>query len=177
MGALPGRPRGAVRPRWRAATVRALLVCAGLGVATGCPGRAVDLSEALEITEVTTGWFDAGIVDGKNKLVPTISFHLRNAGNRRLGAIQINAIFRRVGEEEEWGNAFAPAVPGGLDPGETAGPVVLRSSLGYTGEQPRAEMLQHGLFHDAQVELFARHRSPAWTRLGEFVIERQLLTQ
>jgi hypothetical protein len=161
----------------RAVLLRALLLLAGLGVGAGCPGRAVDLRQAAEVTDVTTGWFDAGIVEGKNKLVPTISFHLHNASGGRLGAIQINAIFRRVGEDDEWGNAFASAVPRGLEPGETSGPIVLRSSLGYTGEQPRAEMMQHGLFQDARVELFGRHRSPNWVSLGEFPIERQLLTQ
>ena len=29
--------------------------------------------KALEITDVETGFFDAGVVDGKNKLVPTIA--------------------------------------------------------------------------------------------------------
>ena len=39
----------------------------------------VDLKQALQVTDVTTGWFDAGIVDGKNKLVPSITFRLRNS--------------------------------------------------------------------------------------------------
>ena len=41
--------------------------------------KPVDLPKALEVTDVTTGYFDAGIVEGnKNKIVPTISFRLKN---------------------------------------------------------------------------------------------------
>ena len=36
--------------------------------------------EALEVTDVSTGWYDAGVVDGKNKLVPSLTFRLRNKG-------------------------------------------------------------------------------------------------
>ena len=32
----------------------------------------VDLSKGLQVQVVSTGWLDAGIVDGKNKLVPII---------------------------------------------------------------------------------------------------------
>ncbi len=36
--------------------------------------KPVDLPKVLEVTDVTTGYFDAGIVEGnKNKIVPTIS--------------------------------------------------------------------------------------------------------
>lgn len=154
---------------WLAATL--VLV-----MAAGCTAR-VDVSEQLEVIDVTTGWFDAGIVDGKNKLVPTISFRLRNRGDRPIASVQVNAVFRRMGEDEAWGDAFLQAIgSAGVPPGQATDPIVLRSHLGYTGEQPRAEMLQHSDFVDAQVELYARHRSPQWISLGEFTIDRQLLT-
>lgn len=49
-----------------------------LTIVTGACGSNIDLSTALQIDGVSTGWLDAGIVDGKNKLVPAVSFKLKN---------------------------------------------------------------------------------------------------
>ena len=55
--------------------------------------------------------------------------------------------------------------------------LVLRSGLGYTGDQPRLQMLQNREFVDAKVEIFLKQGSRVWAKLAEFPIERQLLTQ
>src|SRR5258708_6722236 len=72
-------------------------------------GPAVDLTKGLQLQVVATGWMDAGIVDGKNKLVPAVSFTLKNVSDRALAALQINGVFRRTGEKEEWGSGLLSA--------------------------------------------------------------------
>jgi hypothetical protein len=155
------------------------IVALGLAVtllSTAC-GSSVDPTTILEPTDVVTGWFDAGIEDGKNKLVPSISLKLRNKADEPIRSVQINAIFRRVGEQEMWGEHFGWAVQReDLTPGASTADIVLRSALGYTGEQPRLELLQHSQFIDAKVELFLKHGSRVWTKLAEYPIERTLLT-
>jgi hypothetical protein len=142
-----------------------------------CGGPVVDLKVALEIQNVSTGWFDAGIVNGKNKLVPTMSFTLKNNSDQLLHVLQINAVFRRVTEKEEWGTDFLTAAGRqGLSPGATTSVLTIRSHLGYTGTDSRQQMLQHPLFQDAKVEVFAKYGSTQWTQLGEYPITRQLLT-
>jgi hypothetical protein len=158
----------------------AVIAAVAAAAAAGCRGPEVDIREQLQVTEVTTGWYDAGLLpDGKNKLVPTISLQLRNAGSVPLTSVQLNAVFRRVGEEESWGEAFVARAIGtdGLGPGASTPPIVLQSQLGYTGEQPRAQMLLHSEFQDARVELFAKRGSETWTKVGEYEIKRQLLTR
>jgi hypothetical protein len=53
---------------------------------------------------------------------------------------------------------------------------VVRAKHGYTGEQPRAEMLQNSRFQDARVRIHVKHASNQWVQLAEFPVERQLLT-
>jgi hypothetical protein len=53
----------------------------------------------------------------------------------------------------------------------------MRSLLGYPGEQPRMQILQHSAFIDAKVEVYLKKGSQTWAKLGEFPIERQLLTK
>ena len=64
-----------------------------------------------------------------------------------------------------------------LAPGAATEQIVLQSALGYTGEQPRMQILQHSGFIDAKVELYLKKGSQVWAKLGEFPIERQLLTK
>lgn len=145
----------------------------------GC-GASVDAVAALEPVDVVTGWYDEGILeDGKNKLVPSVTLKLRNKSTEELKSIQINAIFRRVGEQEMWGEYFGWAVPREpvLAGGAETGSLVMRSTLGYTGVQPRMQMLQNKEFVDAKVEIFLKQGSKVWAKLAEYPIQRQLLTR
>jgi hypothetical protein len=145
---------------------------------TGC-NRGAEAITALEPVDVVTGWYDAGIVEGNlNKLVPSVSLKLHNKAGEPVRSVQINAIFKRINEVEMWGEHFGWAIQREpLPPGQSTDDIVLRSGLGYTGEQPRQQMLQNKEFVDAKVEIFLKQGSGVWAKLAEFPIERQLLTQ
>ena len=159
------------------ASVR-LLLCVGVLVHAGC-GPDIDLTKGLQVEIVSTGWLDAGIVNGRNKLVPTVSFRLKNLSDRKLSTLQVNARFSRVNETEEWGNGFVTAAGSeGLAPGAATATLTLKSQLGYTGsDESRAEMLQNTHFVDARVELTAKYASTQWKHMGEYRIARQLITK
>lgn len=143
-------------------------------LAAGC-APPIDLKQALQVVDVTTGWFDAGIVDGKNKLVPSIAFRLKNLGSQEVGSVRLNVIFM-VPPEWEDDTYIRGLDAAGLTPGTASDRFVVRAKYGVRGEQPRAEMLQHSQFRDARVRIFAKHGSSQWTPLGEFPVQRQLLT-
>jgi hypothetical protein len=158
------------------ASVRLLLI---LAVVCAACGPAVDLTKGLQIEIVNTGWFDLGIVNGQTKLVPTVTFRLKNVSDQRLGTLQVNVLFRRLNENDEWGSGFVTAAGSeGLAPGATTAPITIKSQLGYTGsDQSRQEMLQNSHFVDAKVELAAKYGSTQWARVGTYPITRQLLTK
>ena len=146
-------------------------------LATGC--RAREVEKDLTITDVHTGWYDIGIVDGQNKLVPSISLKLKNVSPDEISRVQLNAVFKRLdGENKEWDAHFVRGIgPVGLAPGATGEELVLRSERGYTGDESRLQMLQNKAFIDAKVEIFGKHGSRFWVKMGEFQIDRQLLTE
>jgi len=155
---------------------RLLTVLAGVLLCAGC-GPTIDLAQGLTVTVVTTGWYDMGITNGQNKLVPMVTFTLKNVSERRLGALEINALFRRITDKDEWGSGFL-TVNGstGILAGATSDAITIKSNLGYTGsDQSRQEMLSNSHFVDAKVELFGKYGSAQWTRLGEYPIERKLI--
>ena len=160
-------------------TSNALLVAVSLCWAAACTGGpSGPINTLVEPVDVKTGWFDAGIEDGKNKLVPSVTLTLKNVSHEQVANVQLNAVIRRVGETEEWGGAFQKVIgTDGIPPGGSTKPIVLRSNLGYTGIEPRVQMLKNSQFVDARVQVFAKHGGSQWTKLGEWQIARELLTQ
>lgn len=160
--------------------VRSLLALLLALVASSC-SRPVDLKAASRVTPTVTGWFDDGVTaDGKNKLVPSIAFTLKNTGGVSWGSVQINCIFRRIGYPDEFGTVLVRSISAGandLAAGATTPPIVVRGPQGYTGTQPRADLLMNRLFVDAKVEVYGKTGSANWVKLGEFPIARQLLTK
>ena len=154
------------------------LVVVAAAVVTAACAR-TDLAASAKLTDVTTGWYDAGVTEGgKNKLVPSISLRIRNDGPKALGSTQLNLIFKRVIDKDEWTDSFVRGIGSeGLPSGQTSPPIVVRARQGYTGIQPRAQMLSNKQFVDFKVEVFGKHGSASWVRLGEFPITRQLLTR
>jgi hypothetical protein len=160
-------------PRWPAlAFLFAALVC--LPACT----RYADLKQAARIADITTGWYDDGVTaDGKNKLVPSITFRVRNEGNQKLGSVQLNLLFKRGKETEEWTTSFVRGIgPDGLAPGASTNPIVVRAQQGYTSTEPRLSMLQNSQFVDFRVEVFGKQGASTWVKLGESPIQRQLIT-
>lgn len=155
--------------RWPCWTpIAALVFCVSCG-------PTVDLSKGLKIDVVQTGWLDAGIVNGQNKLVPSAVVKLTNVSDQKLVTLQVNALFRRTGDKEEWGSAFLTAAGSdGLPPGATTGPLLLKSQNGYTGTDPRLDMLHNSQFVDAKMQLFAKYASTQWKPVGEYNIVREL---
>jgi hypothetical protein len=138
------------------------------------------VTNGVKLEAFTTGWMDADIEaaarSGSNKLVPAVSFKLKNASNQTLAPLQVNAIFRRVGEQDEWSNGMITAAgSAGLAPNVSTDQLVIRGQLGYTGTDPQWDMLRNSHFVDAKVDLFARYASEQWTHIGEYPIARRLI--
>ncbi len=139
-------------------------------------GPTVDVTQGLQITILDTGWYDVGIVNGQNKLVPSVTFKVKNVSDQKLASVQINALFRQVTAKDEWGSGFVTAAgSAGLAAGNETPALTIRSPLGYTGSDSREDMLHNSHFVDARVELFAKYGATQWKRMGEYPIQRSLI--
>ena len=153
---------------------RTILIACALVAATACSST-VDLKQNVQVVDVATGWFDAGVVDGKNKLVPSLTFKLRRPAGVDLSSVSLNLVFKKL-DGTEHDDVYVQRVTFN-DNGETD-PIPVRSQTGYTGDPPqsRADMLKHKDFIDMEVEVFARQSSSQWVPLHKVRIERNLLT-
>ena len=148
--------------------MRRMLLALAIAVTTAC-GEPIDVAKAVHLEAVSTGWYGAGVSNGKNKIVPAVAFKLKNVSSRPLSAL------RRAGSNEEFGAEFRPVSGSGqLAASDTTDMLTLKGSLGYTGADPAEALLQNSQFVDAKVDVFVKAGSGQWTRVGEFPVARQL---
>ncbi|HWK09806.1 MAG TPA: hypothetical protein VNR64_07140 [Vicinamibacterales bacterium] len=153
--------------------------------AAGC-GPQVDLKKALQVTDVLGGYYDAGVVEGRNKIVPSITFTIHKNTTASIHPLQLNVYFRQLPipgsppaagtpAETDWEDVFIQNVD---FHGDTTEPLTVRPKVGYTGDPPqtRADMLKNSHFQDIRVHIFAKHSSSQWIEIGAFDLPRQLLT-
>jgi hypothetical protein len=150
------------------------LLLLSIAFAISC-GEKVDLQRALQVENLSTGWIDAGIVGGQHKIVPAATFTLKNVSDRKLGLVQVNAVFRQVNDPAEWSSAFVPAAANELPPGASTTTLVVKGEKGYTSGDPPDVMLRNTQFVDAKVEIYVKSGGSNWIKLGEYPIPRQLL--
>jgi hypothetical protein len=160
----------------RAVAAASVVVVAGLAAC----GKPVDLKQTLTMTDSSAGYFDAGIVDGRNKLLPSVTFKLNKSTDDNLRPLSLNVAFKRLsgpgGVEEDFDESFIQGVT--FDRNQTK-PITVRPTAGYTGDPPqsRADMLKNSQFRDIRVHVFAKHGSTQWVEIGALDLPRQLIVQ
>lgn len=150
-----------------------MCVAALLAVAAAGCSKPVDLKQSVRLTDVSSGWFDAGVTNGQNKLVPSITFRIARNPGTDLSALALNVAFRFTGDEDSSEDVYVQRVDFA---GDSTAPITVRSNFGFTGEQPRAEMLTHSQFRDMEARVFAKQNSSQWIALGDIKVVRQLIT-
>ena len=167
--------------------ILALVPALVLAVLTaGCSGP-IDLKQVLQVTEVAGGYHDVGIVDGRNKLVPRITFRIKKSTEDGLRPLSLNLSFKQLPKpgvavppgsppEADWDEVFVQSVQ--FDGNQTA-VITIQTKAGYTGDAPqsRADMLKNSQFRDVRVHIFAKHSASQWVEIATFDIPRQVLAQ
>ena len=164
----------------------ALILLVALAV-PGC-SHPVDLKQVLHVTDLAGGYHDAGIVEGRNKIVPTVTFRITKSTEDNLRPLSLNVVFKKLPSagvkpapgasappgEEDWDEVFLQSIT--FDGNQTA-PLTVRPTAGYTGDPPqsRADILKHSQFQDVRAHIFAKHSSSQWVEIAQYDLPRQLL--
>jgi hypothetical protein len=152
---------------------RVLALGVALASSVSC-GQRIDLSR-LAVVETFTGWYDNGIKDGKNHLVPSVSFRLQNNGQVPVTYVQLTIAFWLAGADGEYdGREVSGVGDNPIPPGGSSEPILVRAQHGYTLEQPRAELFTHSGFRDVTARILAK-RDGRIVRIAEVPIDRRLI--
>ena len=156
-------------------------LAASAAVSATC-SRPADIKEAIDVVETSSGWYDAGIVDGKNKIVPSVTFRLKKKGDADVAGVALNVVFRHPAPEggnleEDWDEVFIQRAE--FKDGDQTEPLTVRTEKGYTGDPPqsRLEMLKNSHFRDVRARIYAKYSSSQWVEIGTVDVQRQLLVR
>jgi len=157
----------------RPAAQIALLVWLAAGVA--CE-RQPDLSTALQIVPGITGYHLAGLSpDKKNRLVPSITFQLKNIGDVDLTYVDLSVAYWQAGGDGESDSKQIRGISGTpLKAGSVSESITVDSSVGYLSPVTTAEAFTSTSYKDFIVKIFAK-RNGKTTKLGEFTVEQRVL--
>ena len=156
-----------------------LLLIALTAAGPAC-NRSVDIKEAIEVVDASSGWYDAGIVEGKNKIVPSVTFRLKRKGAADVAGVALNVVFRHPAPaganlEEDWDEVFIQRAD--FRDADQTEPLTVRTEKGYTGDPPqsRLDILKHSQFRDVRARIYAKYSSAQWVEIGSVDVQRQLL--
>jgi hypothetical protein len=144
--------------------------------------RSVDVKDTVEVVDTSSGWHDAGIVDGKNKIVPSVTFRLKKKNGTDLSGVALNVVFRHpaaegANTEEDWDEVFIQRAD--FRGADLTDPLIVRTEKGYTGDPPqsRLDILKHSQFRDVRARIYAKHSASQWVEIGAVDVQRQLLVR
>jgi hypothetical protein len=145
-------------------------------IATAACGPEANLATDLKLVPTISGYYDDGITPAKeNRILPSITFQLRNDGKLPITNVDLVVAYWPVGADGELDSKQVRGIGSkALEPGATSETLTVRASVGYTHAGPRVDMFTNSLFKGFIVKVFAK-RSGKTTKLGEFPIEARLL--
>jgi hypothetical protein len=157
-----------------------------LAVLTAGCSKPIDLKQVLQVTDLSGGYHDAGIVDGRNKIVPRVMFRIKKSTEDSIRPLSLNVAFKQLprpgvavppgSQTDTWDEVYVQSVA--FEGNQTA-LLTLDTKAGYTGDPPqsRADILKHTQFQDVRVHIFAKHSASQWVEIATFDIPRQVLAQ
>ena len=153
-----------------------LLACSLWLTAAAACGPEPDLAASLKLVPEISGYYDPGLQpDGQNKLVPSMTFRIKNEGPLPINYVDIVIAYWPVGADGEKDSLQIKGIGStALEPGQTSEPFTVRSSVGYLSPMPRAEFFQSSYYTGFIIKVFAKRKGKT-TPLGEFPVEARLL--
>jgi hypothetical protein len=145
----------------------------------GC-GGSVDLTTAVKVVDVLTGYHDDGVIKdgpqaGWSHILPSITFKLKNESTGPISGVHLMVSFWADGRDGELDSRELQGIGNDpLAPGASTEPITLRSTVGFNLEAPRTELFNQSGFVDWTAKLFAK-RGGRIVPIGAFKIDRRLL--
>jgi hypothetical protein len=145
-------------------------------VAAAACGTYPDLKNHLQLVNVITGYFDDGPTpDHLNRLLPSITFQLKNDTDEPLSYIDLAVDYWENGADGPLDSRIVSGIAGkALEPGQTSDSITIRAGNGYTHAGPRPDFFTSSFFKGFTAKIFAKFRGRT-SPLGELKVEPRLL--
>ncbi len=138
--------------------------------------NAEEVKKSIEIVWNDTKWVEKDVTPYDVKIVPTISFKIKNVGNRPLRYVNFEGVF----EFEETGKVHTDGAAQAfkdeeLAPGDVSGEIYIRAFFGYSAKSKDAFLRNRENWKKLRAKIFARTMgSPSVQLGGLFPIKQEI---
>ena|SRR5580765_1856636 len=145
-------------------------------VAAAACGKYPDLKNQLKVVNLISGYFDDGPTpDHQNRLLPSLTFQLKNETDEPLSYIDLAVDFWQIGDDGPLDSPIVAGIAGkALEPGQTSDSITVRASTGYKSPAARADFFTNPLFKGFTAKVYAKFHGRT-SPLGELKVEPRLL--
>jgi hypothetical protein len=134
-----------------------------------------EVAESIQVVWHDTKWVEKESTANEVKVVPSITFKIKNTGKRPLEYVNLEGVF----EIEENGKVLSDGAAQAfgdkpLPPGETSSDIFIKAFYGYSG-RTKAGILENKEWKQIRVKLFARTKGSPPVAIGEiYPIKREI---
>jgi len=158
--------------RWPLGFVAALVA---LVIAPAACGPAIDIQQSITVTDVISGYYDNGLKDGWNYLMPSVTFRLANSAAAKLTGLELTVAFWQEGKDGEWDSVLLQRIGDDTIPANgKSEAVTVRGTVGYRLEDVRNNLFTNSKFLDVTAKVFARRGGRIYP-IGNVKLEHQIL--
>jgi hypothetical protein len=155
--------------------VVAVVALVALMFAQAACGPDIDIQKSITVTDVISGYYDNGLKDGKNYLMPSITFRLANSAAASLTGLELTVAYWQDGKDGEWESVLVPRIGNDTIPANgKSDPVTVRAPVGYTLEDVRNNLFINSHFLDVTAKIFGRRGGRIYP-LGSVKLEHLIL--
>ncbi len=154
----------------------AVLALALLQMKCGKAPSTDELKTYFEVLDMKSKWVEKYYQPWppKLKLVPTISFRVKNVTDQSLSYVYFNAIFKEKSEAQNLGDDLHSAFGRNpLRPGEVSDEIFMKSNFGVEGKN-LAHFKNNPAWKPVTVKLFVKVKGSRYALLGEWDISREI---
>ena len=162
--------------RWLASGLKSLLIIAILLGNTCSSIPPEELKASIELVDIDTRWEKKLYQPWPPKLilVPAISFKIKNIGEKPLGFISCNGIFKIIDENKNLGDNFVSGIGRkAVQPGETSDTISLQSFQGVEGKNLKDFKTNPG-WRPVEVKIFIKHKGSQYILIGRYDISKKI---
>ncbi len=132
-----------------------------------------ELQKSIEIVWQDSNWVNKEITPYEVKVVPAITFKVKNIGKRAIKNVKFVGVFIYAETEDQMGDGVTPLLKKPLKPGETSDEIFIKSLYGYSASSKEAFLKNRDEWKDIRVKLFARTNA-GFAVLGIFPIKKEI---
>ncbi|MCP4221283.1 MAG: hypothetical protein GY765_42045 [bacterium] len=134
-----------------------------------------EVSQSIEIILQDTNWVQKDVNAYGVKIVPTISFKVKNNGSRSLQYVGFEGVFVMADTGKVHTDGAAQVFKEPLEPGQTSDVIYIKAFFGYSASSMEAFMNNKKEWKKMQAKLYARTRGSGSVQVGDsYPIKQQI---